>query len=123
MQSTNRVQNRCWLVLMGPDELMPLNKDYYLCLSCCDSGKLNDRLSVIRENSDVSQWRYVGTKNNLADIASRGLLPDNCAKTEFWIQGPAFLQRSEDYWPPRPAVLPPLPISDPEVKVKEGKFW
>jgi len=44
---------------------------------------------------------------------------DNCAKTEFWIQGPAFLQRSEAYWPPRPAVLLPLPISDPVVKAKE----
>ena len=30
-----------------------------------------------------------------------------------------FLQRSEDYWLPRPAVLTPLPISDPEVKAKE----
>jgi len=74
---------------------------------------------VIHEHSDVSQWRYVDTKNNPADIASRGLLPDNRAKTEFWIQGPAFLRRSEDYWPPRPTVLPLLPISDPEIKVKE----
>ena len=82
-----------------------------------------NRLSVIHENSDVSQWRYVDTKNNPAEIASRGLLPDHCAKTEFWIQGPAFLQRSEDYWPPRPAVLPPLPIGDPEVKAKEVPPW
>ena len=74
---------------------------------------------MIHEHSDVSQWHYVDTKNNPADIASRGLLPDNRTKTEFWIQGSAFLRRSEDYWPPRPAVLPLLPISDPEVKVKE----
>ena len=32
-------------VLMGPDELMPSNKNCYLCLSCCNGARLNDKSS------------------------------------------------------------------------------
>jgi len=60
-----------------------------------------NRLSVIHEHSDVSQWRYVDTTNNPADIASIGLLPDNRAKTEFWIQvdyfGPILVKVKRSY--------------------------
>jgi len=36
-------------VLMGPDELMPPNKECYLCLSCCDNGRLNDKMQQLFE--------------------------------------------------------------------------
>jgi len=36
-------------VLMGPDELMPPNKDCYLCLFCCDTGGLNDKMQQLFE--------------------------------------------------------------------------
>ena len=36
-------------VLIGPDELMPSNKDSYLCLSCCDAGRLNDKMQQLFE--------------------------------------------------------------------------
>ena len=32
-----------------------------------------NRASVIRESSDIEQWRYVGSKENPADEASRGM--------------------------------------------------
>lgn len=32
-----------------------------------------NRLSAIREATDISQWRYVDTKRNPADEASRGV--------------------------------------------------
>ena len=34
---------------MGPDELMPSNKECYLCLSCCDTGRLNDKMQQLFE--------------------------------------------------------------------------
>jgi len=36
-------------VLMGPDELMPSNKECYLCLSCCNAGRLNDKMQQLFE--------------------------------------------------------------------------
>jgi len=36
-------------VFMGPDELMPSNKECYLCLSCCDAGRLNDKMQQLFE--------------------------------------------------------------------------
>ena len=36
-------------VLMGPDELMPSNKECCLCLSCCDAGRLNEKMQQLFE--------------------------------------------------------------------------
>jgi len=36
-------------VPMGPDELMPSNKACYLCLSCCEPGRLNDEMQQLFE--------------------------------------------------------------------------
>jgi len=36
-------------VLTGPDELMPSNNECYLCLSCCDAGRLNDKMQQLFE--------------------------------------------------------------------------
>jgi len=36
-------------VLMGPNELMPSNKECYLCLSCCDPGRINDKMQQLFE--------------------------------------------------------------------------
>ena len=36
-------------VLMGPDELIPSNKECYLCLSCCDTGRFNDKMQQLFE--------------------------------------------------------------------------
>ena len=41
-------------VLIGPDELMPSNKECYLCLSCCDAGRLNDEMQRLFEQDRKS---------------------------------------------------------------------
>lgn len=74
-----------------------------------------NRVAAIREATDVSQWRYIGTKSNPADEASRGLTADNFVACQRWINGPDFLKKSEQEWPE--AFVPqPVPIEDPEVK-------
>lgn len=50
------------------------------------------RVSAIREASDVSQWRYVPTAVNPADLASRGIEPSEQDKLSKWIEGPEFLR-------------------------------
>lgn len=75
-----------------------------------------NRVSEILQGSNVSQWRYVNTLNNPADLASRGAKVESFLKTSAWLCGPEFLLEPESKWPINPeAVAEPL-VGDPEVK-------
>lgn len=74
-----------------------------------------NRVYIIREASDVSQWRHVGTKLNSDDYASRGLQANAFLKCKDWISGPDFLKESAEQWPNSPSDLI-LSADDPEVK-------
>lgn len=50
-----------------------------------------NRISFVRDTTDVSQWRYVNTKENPADEASRGLTANRFLSCTRWIKGPEFL--------------------------------
>lgn len=61
------------------------------------------------------QWRYISSKNNPADEASRGLTVDNFLACRRWIEGPDFLRKPEMDWP-KPFDPQPVSSEDPEVK-------
>ena len=48
---------------------------------------------------DVDQWRYVASKDNPADHASRGLSVEELTAKGEWLQGPEFLWKHEFDWP------------------------
>ena len=77
-----------------------------------------NRVQLIQDSTSVDQWKYVETKLNPADDASRGLSP-NALVTSKWSTGPAFLWQKENEWPFDKKVLPDpsqvLPC-DPEVR-------
>ncbi|KAK7938715.1 hypothetical protein WMY93_002041 [Mugilogobius chulae] len=76
-----------------------------------------NRVSEILKLSKVSQWRYVNTLNNPADLASRGAKVDAFLKNDSWLCGPDFLLEPESSWPTNPEVVAePLGV-DPEIKV------
>ena len=52
-----------------------------------------NRIQQIREFTAVSQWRYVPSKENPADHASRGLDLDGIVESN-WLHGPSFLWQS-----------------------------
>ena len=54
-----------------------------------------NRLSIIHELSQPNQWRYVNTKENPADVASRGASPSDNVLLKFWSQGPSFLHQAK----------------------------
>lgn len=58
-----------------------------------------NRVSIIRETTKTSQWRYVGTKENPANDASRGRRAGDFIKNNRWIEGPKFLCKPEEDWP------------------------
>ena len=62
-----------------------------------------NRLCVIHDLTEISQWYHIEGKLNPADLASRGFMPTDDEKLQEWITGPSFLV-SGDY-PIRPDAL------------------
>lgn len=60
---------------------------------------VTNHLNVIRHLSEVSQWKYIGTKLNPVDYASRGLHINTFLKTNTWIGGPNILKKTPHCWP------------------------
>lgn len=56
------------------------------------------RLAEIEELTKVNEWRWVPTKENVADDATRET-PDNFDSQHRWFRGPDFLWGSEEEWP------------------------
>ena len=61
-----------------------------------------NRIAIIHANSNPSCWRYVDSKANPADFASRGLRSTDEFEIDQWINGPNFLRSGEEIWPTRP---------------------
>ena len=76
---------------------------------------VSNRVQQIRDSSDPTQWLYVSSSDNPADIASRGITAKQLSENELWFKGPDFLwknQVSEVNHDPAPDLNP----EDPEVK-------
>jgi len=64
-----------------------------------------NRVAAIREQSLLSKWRYVETKLNPADDASRGMTVEAITESNRWRRGPDFLWQNKENWPKRPSVM------------------
>ena len=52
----------------------------------------------IQQKTSPEQWKYVQSKENPADLPTRGLTAANLELSEFWCNGPAFLYEEKDEW-------------------------
>lgn len=75
-----------------------------------------NRITLIREATKPSQWRYVRTSQNPADKATRGMKAKKFMQDKDWINGPEFLSQAECEWPQRPDNMSQNMQNDPEVK-------
>lgn len=57
-----------------------------------------NRISAITEISSSAQWRHVGTKDNPADAASRGMKASDLLKIHSWLEWPSFLWSLSPGW-------------------------
>ena len=53
-----------------------------------------NRVEMIKEGSDPTQWFYVSSKKNPADYSSRGMETNNVNAVKTWFERPSFLWRS-----------------------------
>ena len=74
-----------------------------------------NRVQVIEEHTHGQNWRYVTTKENPADFASRGISPKETKKVKMWLEGPEFLSRPEEEWR---SETPEVEIDEDDVEVK-----
>ena len=56
---------------------------------------LANRTEMIRDQTDIHQWHYVGSKNNPEDYSSRGIDVASDQAVQKWFQGPSFLWKPE----------------------------
>lgn len=74
-----------------------------------------NRISAIRGATKAVQWRYVSSKENPADVASRGIRVGEFIQSSSWMKGPSFLCRPEEEWP-ADEVETVIALDDLEVK-------
>ncbi|TKS65758.1 hypothetical protein D9C73_028515 [Collichthys lucidus] len=75
-----------------------------------------NRVNTIREMTSITQWRYVNTKQNPADCASRGLKASALLNSHTWLNGPEFLRGQKSEWPKSELVTQTPQENDMEVK-------
>lgn len=68
-----------------------------------------NRIHEIHDLTDRKSWRYVPTSLNPADLASRGIEPNQLIKCSSWWEGPPYLRLDESQWPQSPQTKPDLP--------------
>ena len=74
-----------------------------------------NRVQEIQENTSVDQWKYVESKQNPADEASRGLKTQELLNSR-WITGPEFLWENENHFLNNGGQDHEVQENDPEVK-------
>ena len=57
------------------------------------------RVGEIQECTDSQDWKWVPTKENVADDATRDAKISDVSNSSRWFNGPDFLKLSEDKWP------------------------
>lgn len=58
-----------------------------------------NRVSDIQQNSESATWHHVRSKDNPADLISRGLNPTELASSQLWWKGPHWITQPPLSWP------------------------
>nr|XP_044252270.1 uncharacterized protein LOC123003532 [Drosophila takahashii] len=60
---------------------------------------VGNRVAEILESTEVSQWRWIPSAENVADDATRPQRHVDLSQGARWMSGPSFLRESEEQWP------------------------
>ena len=64
-----------------------------------------NRVTRIKDRTRIDQWRYIPTKENCADIPTRGLSATQLADCKPWWEGADFFREPRSEWPQQPQLL------------------
>ena len=60
---------------------------------------MKNRVIKVTDCVPSSQWQYVATDVNPADVASRGAFPEELVSKKLWWEGPQWLTSPTAEWP------------------------
>ena len=66
---------------------------------------ISNRVSEIQTSVPQAKWLFVGSKDNPADCASRGISVQELKSHSLWWTGPQWLQLPSTLWPEQPSSL------------------
>ena len=78
-----------------------------------------NRVGEVQLRTNPQQWRYVPTKSNPADLASRGVKIKQLAASALWWNGPDFIGQMEESWREIKIEGLSVPASSLEMKRKQ----
>ena len=78
------------------------------------------RIGEIVELTNVGAWRWLPSKLNVADMATRGVRMTELISDSRWFKAPDFLQASESDWPSETSTADDRPT--PEVLELKSEF-
>lgn len=92
---------------------IPIENCYFWCDSIIVLGWLStpvtqlkpfvrNRVNEILDTTAGFSWSYVSSKENPADLVSRGLKADRISESKLWWCGPSFLLENQSLWPKMP---------------------
>lgn len=61
---------------------------------------VSNRISEIQSKTNSNNWHHVNTKENPADLLSRGVNPKTLKSSSLWWHGPPWLSEDSNSWPP-----------------------
>ena len=56
-------------------------------------------VAEIQKKTDVGTWLHIPSKDNIADVLTKGVSPDSLRTGSVWQSGPAWLLQDEVHWP------------------------
>lgn len=80
------------------------------------------RVSTIQEKTEGANWRHINTKDNPADLASRGVTANKLINNHLWWHGPKWLLESSDKWPKPRLTIEPRELESIESAIKKPKL-
>lgn len=75
---------------------------------------VSNRLMEILENTSVENWYYINTKENPADLLTRGISPEDLVRSSLWWQGPNWVCKAFKEWP----ISKPHNLEEPDCRLE-----
>lgn len=63
------------------------------------SAFVANRVAEIQRSFQVQHWHHIGSEDNPADCATRGVYPGALKHHPLWWTGPVWLQKPKEFWP------------------------
>ena len=79
-----------------------------------------NRVCEIQELTQGCIWQHVPSKDNPADIVSRGCSPSVLTTSSLWWHGPKFLKEEKEYWPSIKCNISNIPAESLNEEKKQG---